>query len=124
MLASASGFPAAQHTGGNHEKPLPVAQGLAVLQSWPGHPGSVLVQPGIQHATDLADLLLAAGRGGTLVSDAHLAALAMEHSVTLLSFDSDFAQFGGLQFTHLRLGGQPLAHSGRRRDTPPEAPPR
>ena len=43
-----------------------------------------------------------AGRGGPLVSDAHLAALAIEHSATMLSFDGDFARFAGLRFTHLR----------------------
>lgn len=33
-----------------------------------------------------------------LVSDAHLAALAMEHGLTLCSTDGDFARFPGLRW--------------------------
>ena len=33
-----------------------------------------------------------------LVSDAHLAALALEHNCTLASTDSDFARFRGLKW--------------------------
>jgi uncharacterized protein len=43
-------------------------------------------------------LLLGAGQGGPLVSDAHLAALAIEHRATLLSFDRDFSRFAGLRY--------------------------
>jgi uncharacterized protein len=83
-------------------RPLPVEQALAVQRTWLEHPGSLLVQPTPQHAALLGGLLMGAGRGGPLVSDAHLAALAIEHGATLLSFDSDFARFAGLRFTHLR----------------------
>ena len=41
-------------------------------------------------------------RASALVSDAHLATLAIEHGAALLSFDADFARFAGLRFTHLR----------------------
>jgi predicted nucleic acid-binding protein len=33
-----------------------------------------------------------------LVSDAHLAALAMEHGLTMVSADADFARFDGLRW--------------------------
>jgi predicted nucleic acid-binding protein len=33
------------------------------------------------------------------VSDAHLAALAIEHNAELLSFDRDFERFAGLRWT-------------------------
>ena len=84
------------------QRPLTVEQALAVVRAWLDHPASVLVHPTVQHAAVLGSLLLGAGRGGPLVSDAHLAALAIEHSATLLSFDADFARFAGLRFTHLR----------------------
>ncbi len=83
-------------------RPLTVEQGLAVLRAWLDQPGTVLVQPTPQHAGVLGSLLVAAGRGGPLVSDAHLATLAIEHGATLLSFDGDFARFAGLRLTHLR----------------------
>lgn len=83
-------------------RPLQVQQALEVLNIWLDHPASVLVHPTGQHAAVLGGLLLGAGRGGPLVSDAHLAALAIEHRATVLSFDADFARFAGLRFTHLR----------------------
>ena len=38
----------------------------------------------------------ATSTGGKLVSDAHLAALAIERGAQLCSFDGDFARFPGL----------------------------
>ncbi len=83
-------------------RPLTVGQALDVTRVWLGHPASVLVHATAQHAAVLSALLLGAGRGGPLVSDAHLAALAIEHGATMLSFDADFARFAGLRFTHLQ----------------------
>jgi predicted nucleic acid-binding protein len=36
------------------------------------------------------------GTGGNLVNDAHLAALAVEHRCTIVSYDGDFARFRGV----------------------------
>lgn len=46
----------------------------------------------------LANLLLSADVRGNLVTDAHLAALAMDHGATLVSCDSDFSRFDGLRW--------------------------
>jgi hypothetical protein len=46
----------------------------------------------------LAGLLALPGLYGNLVSDAHLAALAIEHGLTLCSTDGDFARFPGLSW--------------------------
>ena len=54
-----------------------------------------------RHAGILGRLLLGAGVGGNLVSDAHLAALAIEHNAEVGTFDRDFAQFAGLRCTLL-----------------------
>jgi predicted nucleic acid-binding protein len=43
----------------------------------------------------LAALLALPGVQGNLVPDAHLAALAIEHGLTLCSTDGDFAPFRG-----------------------------
>lgn len=83
-------------------RPMPIAQALGVIQQWLDHPATTLVQPTSQHAAVLSRLLIGAGRGGSLVSDAHLATLAIEHGATLLSFDRDFERFAGLRFQHLR----------------------
>lgn len=52
-----------------------------------------------RHVALLGELLAATGVGGNLVTDAHLAALAIEHGATLCSYDSDFARFPGLEWT-------------------------
>jgi len=38
-----------------------------------------------------------AGTAANLVNDAHLAALALEHHATLVTFDADFHRFRGLR---------------------------
>ena len=83
-------------------RPLKVDQALEVMQRWLDHPATRLVQPTAQHAALLGRLLLGAGQGGPLVSDAHLAALALEHRASLLSFDRDFERFAGLRLMLLR----------------------
>jgi hypothetical protein len=60
--------------------------------------------PTERHAEILANLLSQPGVHGDLVPDAHLAALAIEHGLTLCSTDGDFARFSGLRWIN------PLAH--------------
>jgi hypothetical protein len=55
-------------------------------------------QPTERHAEVLGTLLTQPGVQGNLVSDAHLAALAIEHGLTLCSTDGDFARFRGLKW--------------------------
>jgi predicted nucleic acid-binding protein len=40
-----------------------------------------------------------AGTAGNLAADAHLAALAIEHGATMVTFDRDFARFDGVRCT-------------------------
>lgn len=54
--------------------------------------------PGERHAEILGRLLEDPLVTSRLVSDAHLAALAMEHGLTLCSTDGDFARFPGLRW--------------------------
>jgi uncharacterized protein len=51
-----------------------------------------------RHAAVLRDLLRPLGAAGNLSSDAHLAALAIEHGATLCSCDNDFSRFSGLRW--------------------------
>ncbi len=78
--------------------PLSVEQALARVRAWLGEPASILVEPTPRHLDILAGLLTAVGAGGNLVSDAHLAALAVEHAATVVTFDSDFGRFGGVRW--------------------------
>jgi predicted nucleic acid-binding protein len=54
--------------------------------------------PTERHRQVLGHLLAQTGIHGTLVPDAHLAALAIEHGLTLCSTDGDFARFRDLRW--------------------------
>lgn len=54
--------------------------------------------PGAGHRDILGGLLANGDLRGNLVTDAHLAALAIENGVGICSYDSDFARFGGLRW--------------------------
>lgn len=82
-------------------RPLGVEQAMDVVHVWIEHPSSVLIHPGAMHMALLRRLLVGVGQGGPIVSDAHLAALAIEQGATLLSFDRDFARFAGLRMRRL-----------------------
>ena len=55
-------------------------------------------EPTPRHASVLHGLLAPFGTGGNLVNDAHLAALAVEHRCTVVSYDGDFARFPGVNW--------------------------
>jgi uncharacterized protein len=52
------------------------------------------------HARILADLMTRYQLQGNIVSDAHLAALAIEHGLEVCSNDSHFARFGEIRWTN------------------------
>jgi len=83
-------------------RPLGIEAALDIVQRWLQHPSTVVAQPTPRHPALLARLLIGLGQGGPIVSDAHLAALAIEHDAVLLTFDRDFERFAGLQVLRLK----------------------
>lgn len=79
-------------------QPLPGERALDVVDAWLAQPCATVVHPGDRHAAVLRRLLAPLGTAGNLVSDAHLAALAIEHGAELCSCDTDFARFAGLRW--------------------------
>jgi len=79
-------------------KPLSLEDALSVVERWLGHPQAQVVNPGERHAEIFGGLLRSAGTAGNLTTDAHLAALAIEHGGAVLSFDRDFARFEGVRW--------------------------
>ena len=77
---------------------LPVETAFDLLASWLNQPSATIVNPGPRHLEVLRGLLQPLGTGGNLTSDAHLAALAIEHGAVLCSSDSDFARFRSLKW--------------------------
>ena len=76
--------------------PLRITEATRQVADWLGAPGAVLVGPTPRHCDILAGLLDTVGAGGNLVNDVHLAALAVEHRGTIVSYDSDFGRFGAV----------------------------
>lgn len=91
------GFLRLSTRAGIFAKPLSTENALAVVDVWLSQPTASILNPTDRHAGVLGRLLLGAGAAGNLVSDAHLAALAIEHGADLGSFDRDFARFAGLR---------------------------
>lgn len=80
------------------EQPLSTDRAFGVLEAWLGSPSVVIVEPTRRHVPLLRGLLTSTGTAGKLVNDAHLAALALEHDATVVSFDRDFGRFEGVRW--------------------------
>ena len=80
--------------------PLPVATACAHVSAWLAQPSVTVLDPGARHAEILFRLLESLGTAGNLTTDAHLAALAIEHQAELHSTDADFARFPGLRWSN------------------------
>lgn len=57
------------------------------------------LEPAARHLGTVGTLLTGVGAGGDLVDDAHLAALAVEHGATVVSWDNDVGRFPGVSWT-------------------------
>ena len=82
------------------EHPLSVDDALRTVDAWLSQASVSALEPGEGHWSILRDLLVEAGAAGNLTSDAHLAALAIEHGAELCSTDADFARFKRLRWTN------------------------
>jgi toxin-antitoxin system PIN domain toxin len=78
--------------------PLAPAEALDVIDGWLGQPSATVVHPTERHAAVLRDLVEPLGTAGNITSDAHLAALSIEHGAELCSSDRDFARFPGVRW--------------------------
>ena len=80
------------------EYPLSLEQALARVQSWLDQPCTRVVRPTERHWTVFKQVLTDGQAVANLVTDAYLAALAIEHGCELASTDSDFARFPKLKW--------------------------
>lgn len=81
---------------GIFERPLSVTRALDYVDSWLDQPFATTVGPGPSHWSILRSLLDDSGTAGNLTSDAHIAALAIEHRATICSTDADFGRYPGV----------------------------
>ena len=80
------------------DNPLALNEACEHVASWLERPMVGVLEPGPRHWDIFRRLLVAAQASGNLVTDAHLAALAVEHGAELRSTDMDFARFKELSW--------------------------
>ncbi|HEX9865585.1 MAG TPA: type II toxin-antitoxin system VapC family toxin [Acidimicrobiia bacterium] len=78
--------------------PLSLVQVLRRVESWLDQPCTRVVQPTERHWVVFQQMLTSGQAVGNLVTDAHLAALSVEHGCELFSTDADFARFPKLKW--------------------------
>ena len=79
------------------DHPLDHKVAVAYIDDWLAQPPVHLIGPGPNHWNLLRSMILSVGTAGNLSTDAHIAALALEHGFTVYSADYDFQRFPGLR---------------------------
>jgi uncharacterized protein len=82
------------------DRPLEPAVAWERIADWLAAPAAWIPEPGHDHARLLGELVVRHEIRGNLVPDAQLAALALEHGLTLCSTDTDFARFAEIRWTN------------------------
>jgi toxin-antitoxin system PIN domain toxin len=77
--------------------PLRIDRAAAVVDEWLQQQAVELIAPTPRHWPTLRELLVNGQASGPMTSDAHLAALALEHGATIYTTDRDFARFAGVR---------------------------
>jgi toxin-antitoxin system PIN domain toxin len=81
-----------------HQSPLTLKDAIGRAQSWLDQPCVRILEPTEAHWEIFQKVLREGNAVANLVTDAHLAALAVEHNCTLYSTDLDFARFRSLKW--------------------------
>ena len=80
------------------QAPLTLSEAFGFVHGWLAQPNATVIHPTERHSEILRGLLEPLGIAGNLVSDAHLAALSIEHGAELCSSDTDFSRFAGIRW--------------------------
>jgi toxin-antitoxin system PIN domain toxin len=80
------------------QKPMTLQEASGHVRSWFNQPVVSMLHPAADHIENVFKLLEDYGLSGNSVSDAQLAALAVENHAVLHTADSDFSRFAGLKW--------------------------
>lgn len=78
-------------------RPLTGEEACTIVARWLQHPNVLVVEATERYWSILSELIVEAQVSGPLVTDAALAALALEHGAVLCSTDRDFRRFRELK---------------------------
>jgi toxin-antitoxin system PIN domain toxin len=79
-------------------QPFEPAEAFDIVERWLAQPNAIILHPTERHLGLMRGLVEPLGTAGNITSDAHLAALAIEHGAEVCSADTDFARFPGLRW--------------------------
>jgi toxin-antitoxin system PIN domain toxin len=82
------------------ERPLSFDEAAAAVKSWLDQPCAGILEPGERHWEILAEVASEGQAVGSLLTDAALAAIAIEHGAVLHTTDRDFARFPRLKYAN------------------------
>lgn len=82
------------------ERPLSPGDAWGHVEDWLEAPAAWVPLPTDRHAEVLGSLVTNHDLRGNLVSDASMAALAIEHGLTVYSADTDFAMFPEIRWVN------------------------
>jgi toxin-antitoxin system PIN domain toxin len=96
--------------------PMTPAEASECVRSWLVQPIVQLLESGSDHVRQVLRLLQIVGTMGNLVTDAQIAAMAIEYEAVLHTTDVDFLRFPGLRWLN------PITRTGSRRLRKSETP--
>lgn len=96
------------------KQPMTPAEAAGCVRSWLARPVVHVIESGSDHVDATLKLLENIGTGGNLVTDAQIAAIALEHDAVVHTADTDFMRFAGLRWLNPITG----AGSDHRRKLP------
>jgi toxin-antitoxin system PIN domain toxin len=82
------------------EQPLSFDEATAAAKAWLDQPCAGVAEPGERHWEILVEVGGSGQAVGPLLTDAALAAIAIEHGAVLHTTDRDFARFPGLKWVN------------------------
>ncbi len=85
-------------------RPLTAAEAFSIVREWIAMPRIRVLTPGERHVEILERLITEHRAAGSLVSDAVLAALALEYGAVVASTDQDFSRFTGVKWLNPLAG--------------------
>jgi len=80
--------------------PLGLDDATGYVDGWLQQPNATVLVPTPGHWPLVKDILISSGTAGNLTTDAHIAALAVEHGYTVYSNDTDFARFQNVKWVN------------------------
>lgn len=86
------------------EHPMTPSEAATHVRAWLAQPVVQVLEPRADHLERVLTLLESPGTAGNLVTDAQIAALALESDAVLHTTDADFLRFAGLRWLNPLTG--------------------